>query len=268
MSTMTRNVKNETRGKWQNRYDKVQIRKLDFYLMFLWVWWASSYDFKDEWVHISMSLDLILTSMITYSKIKDRWIDSEKLQISEKRQVQKSKQKYYSRLQGVLRNQSRTKYASLRSREHIKCALRCLNDHSFSWLSHHRFLSFKIPRDTRMSTMTRNVKNETRGKWQNRYDKVQIRKLDFYLMFLWVWWASSYDFKDEWVHISMSLDLILTSMITYSKINLPDRNHMRSPIPKKSKIMDTIWYPVQSDDRIRSLFTVSTSEWWWSFVDL
>ena len=40
------------------------------------------------------------------------------------------------------------------------------------------------------------------------------------------------------------------------------------PDSKKTKIMDTIWYPVQSDDRIRSLFTVSTSEWWWSFVDL
>ena len=79
--------------------------------------------------------------------------------------------------------------------------------------------SFKIPRDTRMSTMTRNVKNETRGKWQNRYDKVQIRKLDSYLMFLWVCWTTSNGFKDEWVRFSTSLDLILTSMITYAKLN-------------------------------------------------
>ena len=106
-----------------------------------------------------------------------------------------------------------------------------------------------------MSTMTRNVKNETRGKWQNRYDKVQIRKLDSYNKCLWVWWASSYGLKDEWVRFSSSLNLILTSMITYSKINLPEWNHMMSPIPKKSKIMDTIWYPDRSEDRIRSHFS-------------
>ena len=97
--------------------------------------------------------------------------------------------------------------------------------------------------------MTRNVKNETRGKWQNRYDKVKIRKLDSYHKCLWKCWTSSYGFKDEWIRFSSSLNLILTSMITYSKIIQPDRNHMMSPIPKKTR-KSWIRYDILIDQRI------------------
>ena len=143
--------------------------------------------------------------------MKVKWIDSP---APKKRKVQKIKKNVNSWLYRDMRKQSGTNHASLSSRDHIKCVLMCLNDHTLSWRSLHPSLSLNIPRATLSTTTTRNEKNETRREWQNKYIKVQVRTIDCCHIFLWVWWASSYGSKDKLVHISMPLYYILTSIIT------------------------------------------------------